>query len=85
VVSVSRFCRAISGRAIFIASNNFRQQLDGFEAKFVPVHAMKAHGNGGISPRILYLNKKDFLKNFKDSVRKHACSFELIRVLIRIL
>jgi hypothetical protein len=59
-----------------------RQQLNGVEAKFVPIHTMKAYGNGGITPLILYLDSNDFLQNFKECVRKHLCSFTLIKVFI---
>jgi hypothetical protein len=61
MVSVGRFGRAKSGRTIFIIDNSCRQRLNGVGAKFVPMPGMKAYGNGGIIPFILYLDNNNFL------------------------
>ena len=82
MVSVSWFGRAKSGRTIFITSNSCRQQLNGVETKFVLVHVMKAYVNGDKTPLIPYLDNNDLLQNFKEYVRKHLCSFTLIKVLM---
>jgi len=62
--------------------NSCRQQLNRVGAQLVPVNTMKACGNGGITPLILYSENNDFLQHFKGFIRKHLCCFTLIKVLV---